>query len=221
MVESVRLAIMLEPLAIYLYILGIWQSGLRPKIVSGKLDHALLVFGLSGIVIVGPLGEFLLERLFGPANPVVWILWIGFALLWAIFLEGRAGRRFVVYKVDSRVLLEAIRICLAAESGRFVETIQGFEDREGGITVTIHPHQTLRSGSVQVEGPDADTFRLRLQCALAAHFGSRPAEGHSHVAWGLFAVAWVALVMPMLNLLLHDPRIRTLVREVRRHLFGA
>src|SRR5438105_4809609 len=63
MTSPVQLALMVTPLAVYLYLLAVWQAGRHPRVVSGRLDVWLLALGLGGLALLGPLGQWLLGLL--------------------------------------------------------------------------------------------------------------------------------------------------------------
>ena len=49
-------ALTVGPLACYFYVVGVWQSGRHPRLVAGPVDFAVLAFGVSGLLTVGPVG---------------------------------------------------------------------------------------------------------------------------------------------------------------------
>src|SRR6516165_2656550 len=57
MTSPLQYALMVGPLAFYLWLLACWNSGRSPRVVSGLVDHALLVFGVGGVLAFGPLGQ--------------------------------------------------------------------------------------------------------------------------------------------------------------------
>src|SRR5882757_922117 len=44
-------ALTVGPLGFYLWVLAVWQSGRRPRVVRGLVDFALLAAGLGGVVL--------------------------------------------------------------------------------------------------------------------------------------------------------------------------
>ncbi len=92
-----QVALTVGPLACYFYVVGVWQSGRRPRVVAGPVDFAVLALGVSGLVTVGPVGQVLMRLIFGmpehlglgtPLVRLPWRLWAG------VFAMGAAaGRR--------------------------------------------------------------------------------------------------------------------------------
>src|SRR5207244_13388422 len=83
-------ALTVGPLGFYLWVLALWQSGRHPRVVSGLVDHALLVFGVGGIIVFGPFGQLLARMIFGRPDVSDWVV-IGAVLgLWATLVARRA-----------------------------------------------------------------------------------------------------------------------------------
>ena len=55
--------------------------------VRGPVDFAVLAFGVSGLLTVGPVGQVLMGLIFGRPGPVAWGLWFLFLALWAACLR--------------------------------------------------------------------------------------------------------------------------------------
>src|SRR6476659_1324737 len=88
------------PLACYFYVVGVWQSGRRPRVVPGRVDFAILAFGVLGLVTVGPVGQVLMGLIFNSPGPIAWALWFAFLGLWTYIFSGSASRRLVVYNLN-------------------------------------------------------------------------------------------------------------------------
>lgn len=220
MSEAIQLALMLAPLSVYFYVLGLWQSSRRPKVVDGLLDYSMLVLGLSGFVIFGPAGRVLLGLLFGPANMVVWILWCGFVLLWAVFLGGNAGKRLIIYQVDEKALSDLLPAAVLRIPGQYRKTVKGFEDAESGRVLTIHSHQMLRTSSIQIDGPEGEATCRQLKRELVKEFSGVTPGGPTPVTWGLFFLSWVAMIAPMISLFINEPHMQSIVRQFFQRLQG-
>src|ERR1700754_2665057 len=100
MSPPLEMALTVGPLACYFYVVGVWQSGRRPRVVAGPLDFAVLAFGVSGLGAVGPVGQLLIRLIFGLPGVWAWVLWVVFLALWALVFAGAAARRLVVYNVE-------------------------------------------------------------------------------------------------------------------------
>ena len=95
----VPLAIACVPLALYLVWLGVLNLRCRPTVVSGALDAAALAFGVTGLVVIGPLNLFLPDAATRRFGPFVWLLVLGFYLLSVILYLLVARPRLVVFNI--------------------------------------------------------------------------------------------------------------------------
>jgi hypothetical protein len=205
-------ALTVGPLACYFYVVGVWQSGRHPRLVPGPLDFAVLAFGVSGLLTVGPVGQLLLRLIFGAPGPWAWGAWGLFLVLWAGLFAGWASRRTVVYNIDPPRLAEAVGRALGEVPGpRFAATLGGFESADAGQAVLVEGLARLRVGTVDARGRDAAelarALRARLRPELAA-IGSGP----SRVTWGLFVLSWITMLAPLVTFLLTEPRARAAMR---------
>src|ERR1700733_2690036 len=96
MTSPAQLALMVTPLAAYLYLLAIWQAGRHPRVVAGSVDLWLLALGLGGVVLLGPFGRLLARTLFGHAGPLQWLMLTLFGILVVGRLARGALRRLVI-----------------------------------------------------------------------------------------------------------------------------
>ena len=202
------------PLACYFYVVGVWQCGRHPRLVAGPADFAVLAFGVSGLLTVGPVGQLLLRLIFGAPGPWAWGLWVVFLLLWAAVFAGWAARWIVVYNVEPERLLEAVGRALKAMDGpAFAPTLGGFESADDGRAVLIEGIARLRVGTVDVRGPSPETLaralRLRLRDELAGI-----AVGPTRVTWGFFLLSWITMLVPLVTFFLTEPRARAAVRAL-------
>lgn len=103
-----RVYVALFPLALYLLVVGVVNSRRRPLLTTGTYDLAALAFGLSGLVLVGPL-QWLLKSLkwilFTPGAP---ILLIGIFVSGAAVLILSQPRRLVIYNLSVESLRETL-----------------------------------------------------------------------------------------------------------------
>src|SRR5690348_15210852 len=97
---AIQLALMVIPLSLYLYVLGIWHSGRTPRVVAGPVDLGLLAFGLSGLLIFGPIGRLWPWHARGLPGVWAWLALTAFVVLLALPWLPRSFRRLAVYNVD-------------------------------------------------------------------------------------------------------------------------
>ena len=220
MSDAIQLALILGPVAIYLYVLGIWQSGRRPRVISGRLDYALLVFGLSGLILFGPAGRVVQRFLFGEFNAMTGTLWAGFVGLWAIFLAGKASRRVVIYHVDEAAFLQVVESAVKQLDGAFSKTLNGYEDSAGGRSILVQANRILTVGVVEIDGKDSENLAKSLRALLRQTTLEVDAKGATKVTWGLFLLSWISMVAPMLSLLLNEAHMSSLVRQFFQRIQG-
>ncbi len=102
--STVPLAIACVPLALYLVRLGMLNLRRRPAVVSGALDAAWLAFGITGLVIIGPLNLFLPDAATQRFGPYVWLLVLGFYSLSVMLYLLVARPRLVVFNIQPEKL---------------------------------------------------------------------------------------------------------------------
>ena len=153
MTPAMQIALTATPLAAYFYALGVFHSGRSPRMVAGPVDVALLAFGLGGLVAFGPFGRAVLGRVVGvDVGWVAWSIWVGVVILWAFVLSGSAMLKVTVYHVSPEDLEQAVREALGKLEGRFVDTLNGYEDPKRGAGLRVKSIRLLRSGSVEAYG---------------------------------------------------------------------
>ena len=98
--DSVRFCIAMEPLAIYLLVLGLINLRSYPTVVSGVRDVLGLGLGISGLMIVGPLDLFLPEGAAYRFGAYAWLLMLGLYGLGLVLVLMLIRPRLVVYNVQ-------------------------------------------------------------------------------------------------------------------------
>ncbi len=216
-----QVALTVAPLACYFYVVGVWQSGQRPRVVAGPVDFAVLAFGVLGLVTVGPVGQVLMGLIFNNPGPVAWTLWCSFLLLWTFIFSGSAARRLVVYNLDPAQLHNAVADALAGlPSDHFCMTLRGFESTEARLSLHVEGSASLRVGTVDARGKDAETFIRSLRPLLRARLEDLPV-GPSRVTWGLFVLSWLTMLAPLGIFLATEPNARAAVRAIWSRITGA
>lgn len=106
---TLQLLVAVIPLAIYCLRLALW-NGHRPTVKRGTADISWLAFGVSGLMVVGPLELLMPESAAFRFGPYVWLLVLALYLLLVALTVMAARPRLVIY--NSR--LEQIRPVLSA-----------------------------------------------------------------------------------------------------------
>jgi hypothetical protein len=219
---AVQLASMVGPLTVYLYVIAVWQSGRHPRIVSGFVDLALLLFGLSGLVLFGPVGRLLLVRAgagpFGAPSLWAWLALASSLSLLAVPWLPRSFRRLVIYNVDRDSVNLALRNTLQALPGDYAPTLRGFEDRKHHRGLSLEITAWGRTAVIEAYGDDPESLIVLVRQGLSVHL--QPATSRpSPVAWALLGLC-MALIGPVLVVLLSRPQTRAALRALMERLHG-
>lgn len=194
---SARLVLVLVPLAIYCATLGALQGSRRPRIVAGPADFGLLAFGLGGLIIFGPIGGFLRDRLFPAPSLASWLALATLYLLLVLLWLPRTARRLVIYNVDPTILRAAVRAALEVLPGSFAPTVRGFEDARAGWGFALEFGPRQRVATVEGYGRRPEPLVAALTPALRAalRHATRPP---SRVARAWYALAGLTLAAALL-----------------------
>jgi len=103
-----RVYVALFPLALYLLVVGVVNSRRRPLLTTGTYDLVALAFGLSGLVLVGPLQWLLKSLQWMLIAPTAPILLIGIFVSGAAVLILSQPRRLVIYNLSVKSLRETL-----------------------------------------------------------------------------------------------------------------
>jgi hypothetical protein len=220
MYSAVLLALMLGPLAVYLYVIAVWHGGRTARLVAGPVDYGLLLFALGGLLVFGPVGRLLVSRAvaFGSPNGWAWLM-VGSALsLLAIPWIPRSFRRLVVYNVDPETLDQALRAVVRELPGEFTRTLRGYEDQEHQRGLGVETTTWFRTAVIESYGSDAERLIRQLGRRLSEHLHA-PSARPSAITWVLLGLC-VALVAPVLALLLSRPQAQAVLRVLIERLHG-
>lgn len=219
MTLAMQIALTATPLAAYFYVLAIFHSGRKPRLVAGPVDVGLLAIGLGGLVIFGPFGRAVLGRVVGDhAGPFAWAVWAGLVTLWAFVLAGSATLRLTVYHISPEELVGAVREALGRLDGHFVPTLRGFEDAAQGTGVTVKPIRWFHSGSVEAYGRTPDALIRALRGSLVEALDRIP-QKPSSVTHCLYLAACLTMILPVSGFFATDPKaqeaLRALMQSIR------
>jgi hypothetical protein len=217
MTNPVQLALMVTPLAVYLYLLAVWQAGRHPRVVTGSRDVWLLALGLGGLVLLGPLGDWLEGMLSSSPRLLHRALLALVATLVVSRLALRSGARLVIYHVDGATIHAALTESLGAE--RFSRTLGGYEDRAGALGVRVEHSPRWQWAVVDGFGAGADRLIADLEPKLRARFRNETATP-SEVSLLFFALSALTMLIPLAGHLLTQPRTRAALRVLLERLHG-
>ncbi len=216
MTLAAQIALAATPLSAYFYMLALFQSGRRPRVVSGPLDLLLLAIGVGGLVAFGPVGQVVIARVVGPgATAWHWAIWVVLLAVWTLAFSGWTGRRLAIYNIDRAGLDGAVRDALSRIDGDFRPTLRGYEDGGRELGVTVQVSARFLAGAVEAYGshPEAliGALEPRLREALA-RIPRRP----SRVAHALYGLACLVMLLPVGGFLMTNTRAREAVRLMIR-----
>jgi hypothetical protein len=217
MTGPVQLALMVTPLATYLYLMAVWQAGRYPRVLSGSVDVWLLALGLGGLVLFGPVGDWLTGLISSRPRVLHHVL----VDLLATLLVARAARwsrrRLVIYHVDASALDAALLGALGAS--RYSKMLDGFEDRERACGIRVEHSARWRWAVVEVHGDGAAALAAELNPRITEQLRQAPAAP-SEVALAFFALSALTMLVPLAGHLLAQPRARAALRVLLERLHG-
>jgi hypothetical protein len=215
----VQIVLAVGPLAFYFLVLGAWQSGRRPKVVSGVVDFGFLAFGLGAIIAFGPIGRVLVRYLFPGESVWAWLALPAMVALVALLWAPKTHRRVVVYNVNRQEIEQAARDLAGSFGGGFVATLRGYEDTVGGRGFSLECAKVARTAVFETYGKESEALARAIVLALRERlFGFRPASPQIARFW--FALSAIVIWVPMLIAVLTQPRVRATFRAVMQMLHG-
>lgn len=116
MLDLLRFAIAILPLAAYTNVLGLMRLRSAPTVVSGSMDLLLLGLALMGIVAIGPIELFFPRAAYSLLGIWVWIILIALYFFVLMLLALNTSPKLVVYGLDHRNL--RLQFCELLEQER-------------------------------------------------------------------------------------------------------
>jgi hypothetical protein len=217
MTSPVDLALMVTPLAAYLYLVALWHAGRRPRVVSGAADVAALGGGLSGLLVFGPVGDWLVHLFFRRPGPIHRLFFVLIGIQVVMRLARRAASRLVIYHIDAGVLDTALEEALMP--GQFGRTLCGYEDGTAGLGIRVDYSPRWRTAVVEAFGQGAHALSSTLLPRLRRQL-REVASAPSEVPLLLFGLSALTMLVPLVGLLLAEPRSRAALRGLIQHLQG-
>jgi hypothetical protein len=217
MTSPVQLALMVTPLAVYLYLLALWQAGRHPRVFSGGADVWFLALGLSGLVLFGPLGDWLAGLLSNSPRLLHRLLLALIAILVVSRAARRSNQRLVVYHVDAHTLHTALNDCLGPD--RLIRTLGGYEDLAQPRGIRVEHSARWRWAAVEGFGSGAPALIAELAPRLRERLRREP-TAPSEVSLVLFGLSALTMLIPLAGHLLAQPRARAALRVLLERLHG-
>jgi hypothetical protein len=188
----------LGPLAVYLLLLGVINLARRPLVVSGTRETLSLGLALMGLAVVGPMQLFLPQEAATRFGQFVWLLLLGFYLLFLTLAVMLSRPRIVVYNVS----VERLQAVLD-ETARRLDAQATWAGKALSMP-SAHVHLQLDSFSplanvslVATSDDQSIGGWRRLAAALRANLRDVPSASQSQgfwlVTWGFAVLAALAL----------------------------
>lgn len=216
MTATTEITLVLIPMSLYLYLLGILHGGKHPRLVSGVGDLAGLIFSLSGLVAFGPVGHVVVSAVFGPdATEVAWLTWLATLVLMAGLIARTGRNRLVIYHVEPEQIRAVTRARLLELDGAYLPTLQGFENPASRTSVLLRIYPRMQTATIEATGeaPAGVMKRLRPHLRQALRAIDEPV---SSLSTAFFTVSGMLMAGPVVGYLVLDPQGRRLVRAVGR-----
>jgi hypothetical protein len=180
--DGVRISVALAPLALYLLLVAGLNLLRRPVLVTGTRDIAALGFGISGLLLVGPIELLHPQSTVNQLGPYIWVLSVGLyslgLALWILF----ARPRLTVYNIS----VEQLRPMLAAaiegldSQYRWAGTCLSLPNLD--VQLHLESNGLMRNVSLVANGDRQSPAGWRqLELALARQLA--PAQARPNV-WG-------------------------------------
>ena len=187
----------LTPCSLYLLFLGIINLSQKTRMLTGRQDLIALSFGVSGLVIVGPLQVLLPQAGIIRFGIHVWyplvVLYI-FGVLWLVILS-RA--RLVLYNVNQDDFAGILSHLMEREEWTDLRHGNVVQISELGIQFEILPvvpmkNITLRATHTEQSTAGWQGLHQSLQKELESHHSLRNGLGWIYIASGLMiaTVGW-------------------------------
>jgi hypothetical protein len=164
LVDPLRLAIALVPLAAYVLVVGLLNLRRRPFLTSGGCDLTALGIALSGLMFVGPMELLRPESATRSFGNYIWLFLLLFYWLWLLLAVLLSRPRLVVYNISA----EELRAVLAEAAARLDPAARwaGNQLSLPGVGVQLH----------------LDSFALMRNVSLVASGGRQNLDGWRRLA---------------------------------------
>jgi hypothetical protein len=170
--DGVRICVALAPLAIYLLWLAVLNLLRRPVLVNGVVDIAALGFGISGMMLVGPIELLHPQAAINQLGAYIWVLSIGLyslaLALWILF----SRPRLIVYNMSVAELRPLLAV--AIEGLDLQHRWAGTSLSLPNLNVQLHleSHALMRNVSLVANGDHQNPAGWRqLELALIQQLG--------------------------------------------------
>ena len=108
MLDLLRFAFAILPLAAYTNVLGLLRLRARPTVISGAMDTLLLGLALIGLVAIGPIELFFPRGASALLGGWVWFVLLALYFFILMLVALNTSPKLVVYGLDSKSLKQHV-----------------------------------------------------------------------------------------------------------------
>ena len=167
--DPLHFCIALGPLAMYLLVLGAVNLSSRPLLTSGTRDAAALAIAVTGLIVVGPMELFMVERAASFWGGRVWVILLAAYALAALLVILMLRPRLIVYNAT----LEQLRPLLAEVVARLDPEARWAGESlvmpQLGVQLHVDSQPVLKTLQLVASGPNQNILGWRrLEAALAS-----------------------------------------------------
>jgi hypothetical protein len=139
MLDLIRFAIALLPLAAYTNVLGLLRLRSVPTVLSGAMDFVLLGLAVIGLMAIGPIELFFPRAAYSLLGIWVWIVLIALYFFMIMLIALNTAPKLIVYGLEARVLKKAVSELLAENEVRSDWLGDIVEIPDFGVRACIEP----------------------------------------------------------------------------------
>jgi hypothetical protein len=217
LIDPLRLAIAVVPVAAYVLLLGLVNLQRRPFLTSGGADLTALGIAFSGLVFVGPMELFRPEAATRSFGNYIWLFLLLFYWLWLLLAVLLSRPRLVIYNINAEELHPVLaEIAARLDSGARWAGNQLSLPRLG-LQLHLDSLDMMRNVSLVSSGgrQNLDGWR-RLASELGASLRSVKVRRNPR-AVGFLLISLALMTASMTHLLLHQDAITQAMSEVFAH----
>jgi len=180
--DGVRICIALAPLALYLLLLAGLNLLRRPVLVTGTRDIAALGFGISGMLLVGPIELLHPQSAVNQLGTYIWVLSVGLyslgLALWILF----SRPRLTVYNISIEQLRPLLATAIESVDSQYRWAGTCLSLPNVDVQLHLESNALMRNVSLVANGDRQSPAGWRqLELALAQQLVPAPARPN---VWG-------------------------------------
>lgn len=186
---TVQVAVVVAPVAVYFFLLGLLNSQPRPQVVSGRTDFILLNAAFFPVFCVPVMGYF-------AASTEAVLAVLGGLLAAAVLVAPRRFGSWVIYNISLPDALRAAERALKAMGEPFDRRGRTLVLPRRAVRLHLASVPLLRNVSISADGAELKRFGKTFERLVGAELGAVPA-GASPMAVTFLLIGTAMLVAPL------------------------